>query len=151
LAERSAAELAIGDRVQADTLLHSGDLADQPVLDPAQIGGGQPALKMRLARLAQLLRADQAADVVGAKRRLRALWHGWSPCRPWKAPGRCRCASGTLGEHIGMNSPSAAPSCTPSGERPETITAVQNALQSCGPTVHDGRQSEDPHPEGSRV
>ena len=67
------------------------DLADQPVLDRAQLRGWQLALEMRLARIAQLLRPDQAADMVGAKRGPCTLCHALaSPCRPPRSVTRSR-------------------------------------------------------------
>jgi hypothetical protein len=75
LAKGGAAELAVGRHLEADALLHGDGFADHPVLQGMQLGCGQPALDMRLARVAQLLRPDQAADMVGAKRRGRTLCH----------------------------------------------------------------------------
>jgi hypothetical protein len=49
-----AAELAVGDALQPDGLLPGDDLADRVLID--------------------LARAQQAADVIGAKRRVNQPW-----------------------------------------------------------------------------
>ena len=49
--------------------LERDDLADRLVLDRAEPGGVEPAGRVLRARREQLGRAEQAADVVGAKRR----------------------------------------------------------------------------------
>ena len=67
--EEGAAELAVGDPLEAHILLGAHDLANARVLDSVQFGGGQMAGGEALARLAQPLGAKKAADVVGAKRR----------------------------------------------------------------------------------
>ena len=64
-----AAELAVGHRLQPDRLLLRDDVADQPVLDGAKRVGADLALGPRGARLLELRRPQQAADLVGAKRR----------------------------------------------------------------------------------
>ena len=68
---RRAAELAVGDALQADVLLHLHDRADRIVLDGLQLRGADAAVLVIVARAQQLLRTQQAADVIGAKRRLR--------------------------------------------------------------------------------
>ena len=70
---RRAAELAVGDALQADVLLHLHDGADRIVLDCLQLRGADATLLVLLACAQQLLRPQQAADVIGAKRRLREL------------------------------------------------------------------------------
>ena len=72
-----AAELAVGDAVQADLLLHVDRVADAAVLDLAQARGRDLAGRGIGARLRQLGRAQQAADMVGAERRRRG--HAFSP------------------------------------------------------------------------
>ena len=54
---------------QPDLLLHAHDLADRVVLDGAQLLVVEPAVRVRGPRVEQPLRAQQAADVVGAERR----------------------------------------------------------------------------------
>ena len=73
-----AAELAVGDGLQPDLLLHSHDLADRAVLDGAQVGRDLAA-SLPLPRIEQLLRAQEAADVIGAEWRCRAGGHGGHP------------------------------------------------------------------------
>ena len=67
-----AAELAVGRRTQPDLLLLAHGLPDRVVLDPTELGGVDPAGCVIVARLQQLRRAEQAADVVGAERWLGA-------------------------------------------------------------------------------
>ena len=68
-----AAELAVGDRLQADLLLLLDDALDLAVLDRLERGGVDLALGALRARLLQRGRTQQAADMVGAERRLGAL------------------------------------------------------------------------------
>ncbi len=63
-----AAELAVGRGLEADLLLAPDDLADRLVLQPAQLGVVDAAGGVVLAGLQKLLRAQQAADVVGSER-----------------------------------------------------------------------------------
>ena len=70
-----AAILAIGNRLQAIGLLLSDRFDDGGILGGAETGGIQRARSMRGAGLPQRHRAQQAADHVGAERRL-ALGHG---------------------------------------------------------------------------
>ena len=65
---RDAAELAVGDDLQAAVLLQADDIADRLVLRGAHLGLAEPLLGMRAKGLAQLLRAQQAADVIGTRR-----------------------------------------------------------------------------------
>jgi hypothetical protein len=69
--EVGAAELAVGDRLQADVLLESDDLGDRPVFHLAQVGGANLAFRLFLARLEQVFRTQEAAYVIGAER-----WRG---------------------------------------------------------------------------
>ena len=64
-----AAELAVGHRLEPDLLLHADDLVDRGVLGGLQALVVERAGGVRLARLVQLGRAQQAPDVVGAERR----------------------------------------------------------------------------------
>ena len=68
-----AAELAVGDRRKPDLLLLLDDALDLAVLDRLEVGGSDLALGALLARLLQRGRAQQAADVIGAERRLGAF------------------------------------------------------------------------------
>jgi hypothetical protein len=76
--EIGAAEFAVGDRLQADILLELDDLGDCLVLDLAQLGGAELALGLLVARLEQVLGAQETADMIGAERRSGALRHGES-------------------------------------------------------------------------
>ena len=73
---RRAAELPVGRRAQSDVLLQRDDVADRVVLDRAQAGGVDAALREVVTGLHQRPRAQQAADVVGPERRLGAGIHG---------------------------------------------------------------------------
>ena len=68
-----AAELAVGDALQADVFLHLHDSADRVVLDRLQLRGAHAAVLVLVTRAQQLFRAQQAADVIGPERRLREL------------------------------------------------------------------------------
>jgi hypothetical protein len=68
--------LAVGRRAQADLLLLAHDVGDRLVLDPAELVGVDPAGGEVVARLQQPGGAEQAADVVGAERGLRACADG---------------------------------------------------------------------------
>ena len=68
-----AAEFAVGDRLQADFFLLFDDTFDLAVLDRLERGGVDLALGEALAGGFQRGRAQQAADVIGAERRLGAL------------------------------------------------------------------------------
>ena len=72
-----AAQLPVGDRAQADLLLHRDRVANRLVLGGAQLLCGEAALVVRGAGLEQRRRTQQAADVVGAegRRRPRAAAH----------------------------------------------------------------------------
>ena len=67
-----AAELAVGHGLQPDRLLLLHHVADQPVLDGAQLVGADPAFGARGTRLLQLSRTEQAPDLVGAIGRSRS-------------------------------------------------------------------------------
>jgi hypothetical protein len=70
-----AAEFAVGDRLQAALLLLPYDAFDLAVLDRLQRRRVDLAFGELRAGLLQRRGALQAADVVGAKRRLGALRH----------------------------------------------------------------------------
>src|SRR4029079_9154289 len=74
-----AAELAVGDRLQADLLLLLDDRANLAVFDLLEFGARDLAVGAALARLLQCRRAQQAADMVGAERRRGSL-HPFRPC-----------------------------------------------------------------------
>ena len=67
---RRAAKFAVGDALQADVLLHLHGSADRIVLDCLQLRRADAAVLVILARAQQLLRPQQAADVIRAKWRL---------------------------------------------------------------------------------
>ena len=69
------AEFAVGDRLQTDLFLFLDDTFDLAVLDRLQRRSIDLALGALLARLLQGGRSQQAADMVGAKRRLGSLAH----------------------------------------------------------------------------
>ncbi len=74
--KRAAAEFAVGDAFQADILLQLDDVPDRAVLDLVQLIFRNRLVAQLVARLDQLVRAQQAADMIGAKRR--TLLHGLS-------------------------------------------------------------------------
>ena len=59
-------------RREADVLLHLHDLGDRAILDRAQLGRGDLAARLAFARVEQVFRTQEAADVVGAERRCSA-------------------------------------------------------------------------------
>jgi hypothetical protein len=70
-----AAELTVGDRLQADLFLLLDDARDLAVLDLGQRGGVDLARGVASARLLDGFGAQQAADVIGAEGRLGPLAH----------------------------------------------------------------------------
>ena len=74
----AAAELAVGHDRKPDLLLHVNGLAHAIVLDARELGLADLVAGMAPERLPQRRRPQQAADVVGAKRRaaVRADAHG---------------------------------------------------------------------------
>jgi hypothetical protein len=66
---RRAPELPVGRRLEPDLSLHLHDVADRLILGRAQLLGRQAPGGELLSRLQQLRRAEQAADVIRAKRR----------------------------------------------------------------------------------
>ena len=80
----TAAEFAVGDDLQPDLLLHLHDIADAVILDLSQNAHHRCACAHVIAeRLAQHLRPQQAADMIGTERRaaLRLFDHRRSPGR----------------------------------------------------------------------
>jgi len=73
-----ATELAVGRRAEADLFLLAHDLLDAVVFETPELVGVDPAGAEGVARLEQTRGAKQAADVVGAERRLRACGDEWS-------------------------------------------------------------------------
>src|SRR5205085_9639537 len=65
-----AAELAVGDGVQADVLLTLDDPLDLAVFDFLQSVGRDLTLAAFRPRLVDALRTQQAADMIGSERRL---------------------------------------------------------------------------------
>ena len=87
-----AAELTVRRRAQAHLLLLAHDLFDRLVLDLTELRRVDPAGGMVVARLQQSGRAEQAADVVGAKRGLRAFADDRSPrSRRWSEVEEAGC------------------------------------------------------------
>jgi len=74
-----AAEFAVGDRLQADPFLFLDDALDLAVFDRLERGGVDLALGAPLARLFQRGRTQQAADMIGAERRLGSLAQSATP------------------------------------------------------------------------
>src|SRR6185503_79127 len=70
-----AAEFPIGDAVQAEGFLELHDVANRLVLDLAKLRPGDLALPELFACVDHRLRAQEAAAVVGAERRLVARGH----------------------------------------------------------------------------
>src|SRR5262249_32728073 len=64
------AELAVGRELQPDLLLFFDDLLDLAILDFTQVLGRDLARGALGTRLLERCRAQQAADMIGAKRRL---------------------------------------------------------------------------------
>ncbi|MCY1541485.1 hypothetical protein D9M68_771810 [compost metagenome] len=74
--EVGAAELAVGDALQADVFLEADDLGDGLVFDLAQLLGRDLALGFLLACFEQVLGAQEAAHVVVAGGQGGMLGHG---------------------------------------------------------------------------
>src|SRR5258706_6111543 len=86
-----AAELAVGRKLKAEFLLPLDDLLDLAVLDRLELGGGDGTLFALGPRFLERRRAQEAADMVGTKRRVgspsptgphRATTAGKSPAGP---------------------------------------------------------------------
>src|SRR5262249_2956162 len=71
-----AAKLAVGREVKPDFLLLPDDLLDLPVLDLLERGVTDRALLVLFARFLERRRAQEAADMIGAERRL-GSFHPW--------------------------------------------------------------------------
>jgi hypothetical protein len=69
-------EFAIGDALETDVFLQTDDIGDRRVFDGAERRFADLSLLATLARGQELRRPQEAADVIGAERRLRALAHG---------------------------------------------------------------------------
>ena len=72
-----AAKLAVGDRLQSGRLLLFDDVLDFAILDRLEFGGADLAFGALLARGFPRRRPQQAADMIGAKRRLCSVRHGF--------------------------------------------------------------------------
>ena len=68
-----AAELAVGRKLKAELLLPLDDLLDLAVLDRLELDGGEGALFALGPRFLERRRAQEAADMVGTKRRFGSL------------------------------------------------------------------------------
>ena len=78
--EIGAAELAVGDAVQAHVFLELDDVGDGAVFHRAQLLRRDLPLGVLLARVEQELGAQEAADVVGAEGGLGGFAHEGSGC-----------------------------------------------------------------------
>src|SRR5262249_58896947 len=76
-----AAKLAVGGELEPDPLLLVDRCFDLAILDRAQRLGGDCVARALLARRLERRRAQQAADMIGAKRRTGALGH--RACSPF--------------------------------------------------------------------
>ena len=97
--KKGAAELAVGDSLQAHMLLGVDDFADALVLDRVQFLRREMAGGEALARCSQPLRAQIAADMIGAKRRTghaSSLENGKIDC------GQCSHAGAGLGKAVAL-------------------------------------------------
>src|SRR5206468_5856189 len=74
-----ASELAVGDRLKPDRLLECHGAPDRLILDRAQRGAVDLAARRTRSRLAELGRAQETPDVVGAKWRPRGDAHRCLP------------------------------------------------------------------------
>src|SRR5262249_18982910 len=82
------AEFAVGDRLQPDAFLFFDGVLDLAVLDRFELIGADFAFGALLARRLERRRPQQAADMIGAKRRLGALGHWFcSPYSPLPVTG----------------------------------------------------------------
>src|SRR5262249_23622857 len=70
-----AAELTVGDRLQADLFLLLDDALDLAILDRLERSGVDLSLGMLFARLLERGWPQQTADMVGAERRACSLAH----------------------------------------------------------------------------
>jgi len=70
-----SAELAIGGRLQAHLLLHPHRPGNLLIFDRPEVSRRDPAGREVIPRVKQPLRAQQAADVVGAERRTASTRH----------------------------------------------------------------------------
>jgi len=73
-----SAILTVGNTLEAEILLHLDDIANATIFDLPQRGSRQFATLPTFARLQEFLRAQQAADMVGTKRRS-SIGHGMIP------------------------------------------------------------------------
>src|SRR5262249_32165144 len=72
----TAAKLAIGDRREPNRFLHRDRVANAAVLDLGELVGVDPALRRVTKRSLEFARAQQAADMLGPKRRSLLRRHG---------------------------------------------------------------------------
>ena len=72
----AAVELAVGDDAEPDPFLQAHHVADRILLDAPELGRRERALLRRFSRGDQGIGTDQAADMVGAKRRRGSFSHG---------------------------------------------------------------------------
>src|SRR5262249_20301772 len=101
-----AAEFAVGDRLQSDAFLFFDDVLDLVVLDCFEFIDVDFAFGVPLARRFERRRPQQAADMIGAKRRFGALGHWF--CSPYF--------------HLSL--------CTGEGHYPHTSSAISTMSRS---------------------
>src|SRR5262249_37570222 len=94
---RAAAELAVGHHLEADVLLQAHHVADRVVLDGVERLGVDLARGELAERVAQALRPQQAAHVIGTERRPAVSVHAQSPRSDSSWPGLTR--PSRLGSH----------------------------------------------------
>ena len=84
----AAAELAIGDDFEAELFLQPHEIADGRIFGCAQLLERHVPGFGGLPRVEQSPRAEEAADMLGAKRRRWKLWHIGCPGYRRSAPSR---------------------------------------------------------------
>jgi hypothetical protein len=72
-----APEFTVGDALQAGVFLCLYDLGDGAIFHRAQLLARDRSLRRLVARIEQLARAQEAADVIGAKGGCGARGHGY--------------------------------------------------------------------------
>ena len=99
--EMRSALLAVGDHVEARTLLQRDRPVDGRVLDALELRGRELAVLVLTARLEQLGRPQQRADRLGSGHPWAHPAHVVSAVPPQQVPGRC--AARLIGENLGVS------------------------------------------------
>ena len=97
--EVGAPEFAVGDALEAEILLEADDVSDGGVFDGAQPHAIDLAALEAVARLQELRRSQEAADVIGAKRGFGANGHVAGPHR-WKVNFIIRAVANDAGRGV---------------------------------------------------